>query len=299
MPVIVTAAPPRFDCRGDRPWLAGGLEFGGQPSLEARVEGGRREHAGLSVWRHRQRKGAERDDASGDFSHRPLTLHSILEVQTDSQIDPLQHGVDRLVGHRHLRQPLDLVKEHEGGLDLGVNVCRLPVRRRWQFRDLRLRGRQCTLVLGISLLQRLDERWVFDLHDVPCGLVEFQAKIQRLRLERGAGELVWIHRLFGLAACQLLNPSPQGLAAADLIHLLPQGCQRESGELLAVHAVAVAFGPPRLHVPATHVLGLSVSHPAVEWIAATVGLVVHPLSKGVPIDLLRPLPALLCCPSSL
>jgi hypothetical protein len=58
MAVIVTAAPPRFDCVGDGPWLAGGLEFGGQPSLEARVEGGRRKHAGLSVWRHRQREVA-------------------------------------------------------------------------------------------------------------------------------------------------------------------------------------------------------------------------------------------------
>jgi hypothetical protein len=38
MAVIVTAAPPRFDCVGDGPWLAGGLEFGGQPTLETRIE---------------------------------------------------------------------------------------------------------------------------------------------------------------------------------------------------------------------------------------------------------------------
>jgi hypothetical protein len=50
--VIVAAAPLRFDCGGDRPRLAGGLEFGGQPSLEVRFEGGRREHAGLTVGRH-------------------------------------------------------------------------------------------------------------------------------------------------------------------------------------------------------------------------------------------------------
>ncbi|MEX0687911.1 MAG: hypothetical protein WD072_04510, partial [Pirellulales bacterium] len=59
-------------------------------------------------------------------------------------------------------------------------------------------------------------------------------------LESGAGELVGIHRLLGLAACQLLDPLPHGLAAADLVHLLPQGWQRESGELLTVHAVASA-----------------------------------------------------------
>jgi hypothetical protein len=58
MAVIVTAAPPRFDCVGDGPWLAGGLEFGGQPTLETRIEGGRRKHARLSVGRHGQRKVA-------------------------------------------------------------------------------------------------------------------------------------------------------------------------------------------------------------------------------------------------
>jgi hypothetical protein len=124
MAVIVTAAPPRFDCGDDRPRLAGGLEFSSQPSLEARVEGGRRKHARLSVGRHRQREVAERDDAPGDLPHGPLALHSILEVEADPQVNPLQHGVDRLVGHRHLRQPLDLVEQHERSLDLGVDICR-------------------------------------------------------------------------------------------------------------------------------------------------------------------------------
>jgi hypothetical protein len=49
MAVIVTAAPPRFDFMGNRPRLAGDLEFGGQPSLEARVQGGGREHAGEAI----------------------------------------------------------------------------------------------------------------------------------------------------------------------------------------------------------------------------------------------------------
>ncbi len=81
MAVTITAACPRIDCGGGSPLLAGsgGLELGGQPSLEHGVEGSRRTHPGLSVRRDGQREVAQGDDAPGHLPHGPRALPALLK----------------------------------------------------------------------------------------------------------------------------------------------------------------------------------------------------------------------------
>ena len=50
-------------------------------------------------------------------------LH-FLEVETDPQANPLQRDVDRIGNRRYIREPLDLIEEHEGGAGQFVWIVR-------------------------------------------------------------------------------------------------------------------------------------------------------------------------------